>query len=60
MVEGSEVALGVGADAQRLPRRPAVAERTEHLVAPHDELDRATDHLRCENAERDRPRQQAF
>ena len=39
MIERDQRAVAVGAKTQGLPRRRAVAHRTEHLVAPEHELD---------------------
>src|SRR4029077_15081101 len=41
MIERDQRAVAVGAKTQGLPRRRAVAHRTEHLVAPEHELDRS-------------------
>jgi hypothetical protein len=40
MIERDQRAVTVGAETQGLPRRPAVADWTEHLLAAEHKLDR--------------------
>ena len=44
-------AFAIGADAQRLPRRRAMADRAVHLVTPQHEFDRTSDQLCGEDAQ---------
>ena len=58
--ERRQLAVLVGADAQRLPRRRPMTDRTEHLFARQHELDRPPGHARGHDAEHLRPCNEAL
>ena len=60
MIDRNQLAVLVGAQAQGLPRRRPVADRTVHLLAPQHELDRLPDHAGRDDAENLRSGDQAF
>ncbi len=51
MAECSKRAVGAGAEAHGLPRRRAMADRAEHLLAPRHQLHRAADQARGHDPE---------
>ena len=60
MVDRRQRAVAVGAQAQRLPRRRAMADRAVHLLAAQHQLDRPADQPRRHDAENLRPGDQAL
>src|SRR5271155_4591340 len=60
MINSDQLAVLVGAQAQGLPRRRSVADRTVHLLPPQDELDRLSNHAGRDDAENLRSGDQAL
>ena len=60
MIECDQRAVAVGAEAQSLPRRRAVAYRTEHLIASQHQLDRPAYGAGSDGAENLRSGHQTF
>ena len=60
MIDRGQRAVAVGAHAQGLPRRRAMADRAVHLLAAQHQLDRPADQPRRHDAEHLRPRDEAL